>query len=170
VDPADLPRFADLGVAANAQPLWACHEPQMDLLTLPFLGPTRARWQYPFRSLLDARARLAMGSDWSVSSPDPLLEIQIAVRRSVDPPGGTGRVLFAEERLTLEESIRAFTLGSAFVNHLDDVTGSIVPGKLADLVVVDRDLFAPDAGLPGDGRALLTLVGGRIVHEDPALG
>jgi predicted amidohydrolase YtcJ len=120
--------------------------------------------------LLDAGATLAMGSDWSVSSPDPLLGIQVAVERSIDPPIGSGRVLFAEERLTLEQAIRAFTLGSAFVNHLDDVSGSIEAGKLADLVVVDRDLFAPDAGPAGDARVLLTLVGGRVVHEDPALG
>ena len=72
VHPDDLPRFAALGAVANAQPLWACHDPQMDVLTIPFLGPERATWQYPFASLLRSGARLAMGSDWSVSTPDPL--------------------------------------------------------------------------------------------------
>ena len=71
IHPDDIPRFAALGVAANAQPLWACHEPQMDELTIPFLGPERTTWQYPFASLLRAGAPLAMGSDWSVSTAEP---------------------------------------------------------------------------------------------------
>jgi len=170
IHPADVPRFASLGVAANAQPVWAYHEPTMDTLTIPFLGPERAAWQYPFGSLLRAGARLAMGSDWSVSTPEPLIEMQIAVDRSAGPPHGSGEILLPEERLTLAESIRAFTLGSAWVNHLDDRTGSIEVGKLADLCVVDRDLFLPDAGPIGQGRVLLTLVEGAFVFEDPALG
>ena len=71
IHPADVVRFAPLDVVANAQPFWACHDPQMDDLTIPFLGPERAAWQYPFGSLLRAGARLAMGSDWGVSSADP---------------------------------------------------------------------------------------------------
>ncbi|HSL34903.1 MAG TPA: amidohydrolase, partial [Candidatus Limnocylindrales bacterium] len=81
IHPADLPRFAALDVVANAQALWACHEGQMDELTIPFLGPERTTWQYPFRSLLRAGARLAMGSDWGVSSPNPFEEIEVAVTR-----------------------------------------------------------------------------------------
>jgi len=170
IHPDDIQRFAELGVLANAQPLWACHEPQMDRLTIPFLGAERAKWQYPFGSLLRAGARLVMGSDWSVSSPDPLAQIEIAVERRVAPPIGSGRTLLPEERISLAEAVEAFTLGSAIANHLDDVTGTIDVGKLADLVVVDRDLFAPDAGLPSKAKALLTLVGGAVVFEDPALG
>jgi predicted amidohydrolase YtcJ len=170
IHPDDVPRFAELGVLPNAQPLWACHEPQMDRLTIPFLGAERAAWQYPFGSLLRAGARLVMGSDWSVSSPDPLAQIEIAVERRVGPPIGSGRTLVPEERISLAEAVEAFTLGSAIANHLDDVTGTIEVGKLADLVVVDRDLFAPDAGLPSQAKALLTLVGGAVVFENPALG
>jgi predicted amidohydrolase YtcJ len=170
IHPDDVPRFAALGVIANAQPLWACHESQMDVLTIPFLGPERTTWQYPFGSLLRAGARLAMGSDWSVSTPDPLAEIEVAVERRVAPPDGSGRVLLPEERITLAEAIEAFTLGSAYVNHLDAETGTIETGKLADLVVVDRDLFAPDAGPPSRAKVLLTLVDGRAAFEDPALG
>ena len=81
IHPDDVPRFARLGAVANAQPLWACREPQMDELTIPFLGAERATWQYPFASLLRAGARLAMGSDWAVSTPNPLLEIEVAVER-----------------------------------------------------------------------------------------
>jgi predicted amidohydrolase YtcJ len=170
IHPDDVPRFSALGVVANAQPYWACHEGQMDVLTIPFLGPERSTWQYPFRSLLAAGSRLAMGSDWSVSTPNPLLEIEVAVTRVADGSRGEREPFLPEQALTLAEAIRAFTAGSAYVNHLETETGTIQAGKLADLVVVDRDLFAPDAGPIGDGRVLATFVGGAAVFEDPALG
>src|SRR6476660_6848118 len=81
IHPAYVPRFARHDVVANAQAYWAAHESQMDELTIPFLGPERATWQYPFGSLLAAGARLAMGSDWSVSTADPLLQMEVAVTR-----------------------------------------------------------------------------------------
>ena len=170
IHPDDVPRFAEVGLVANAQPLWACHEGQMDDLTIPFLGPERTTWQYPFKSLLNTGARLAMGSDWSVSTPNPLVEIEVAVTRISPGSRGGAEPFLPSERLTLDESIRAFTLGSAYVNHLDDDTGSIEVGKLADLTVIDRDLFAMGAGPIGDARVLLTTVGGAVVFEDPALG
>ncbi len=168
IHPDDVPRFAALDVTANAQPLWACHEGQMDVLTIPFLGPERTRWQYPFRSLLTAGARLAMGSDWSVSTPNPLEEMEVAVTRVYPDSRDAADPFLPEQRLTLAESIRAFTLGSAFVNHLDADTGSIEVGKLADLALIDRDLFATDAGPIADARVLLTTVGGEVVFEDGA--
>ena len=87
IHPDDVPRFAELGVAANAQALWACHEPQMDDLTIPFLGDERSTWQYPFGGLHRAGARLVMGSDWPVSSPDPLAAIHTAVTRTAYDAG-----------------------------------------------------------------------------------
>ena len=170
VHPDDVPRFGRLGAVANAQPLWACHDPQMDDLTIPFLGDERATWQYPFGSLLRAGARLAMGSDWAVSTPNPLVEIEVAVNRVIRHPRIPPVPFLPAERLTLEQAIRAFTLGSAYVNHLDDETGSIAVGKLADLTIVDRDAFAADAGPIGDARVLGTLVGGALVYEDADLG
>ena len=170
IHPDDVPRFAALDVVANAQPYWACHEAQMDTLTIPFLGPERSTWQYPYRSLLSAGARLAMGSDWSVSTPNPLLEIEVAVTRVADESRGVREAFLPEQSLTLAEAIAAFTLGSAYVNHLDTDTGSITVGKLADLAVIDRDLFASDAGPIGDGRVLGTFVGGAPVFEDASLG
>jgi predicted amidohydrolase YtcJ len=169
IHPDDVPRFAQLDVAANAQPLWACLEDQMEVLTIPFLGPERSTWQYPFASLLRAGAWLAMGSDWSVSTPDPLLEMEVAVER-VWPESRGEAPFLPDERITLAQAIHGFTMGTARVNHLDETTGSIAAGKLADLTVVDRDLFAPDAGPIGDARVLLTAVGGQVVFEDPALG
>jgi predicted amidohydrolase YtcJ len=170
IHPADIPRFAALDVVANAQPYWACHEPQMDELTIPFLGPERSAWQYPFRSLLQAGARLAMGSDWSVSTANPLLEMEVAVNRVADISRGAKPPFLPAERLTLEEAIRAFTLGSAYVNHQDDATGSLTVGKLADLIVLDRDLFDRAAGEIGEARVVGTFVEGEPVYEDPALG
>jgi predicted amidohydrolase YtcJ len=169
IHPDDLPRFRRIGVVADAQPYWACHEAQMDELTIPFIGPVRAGWQYPFASLRRAGARLCMGSDWSVSTANPLLEIEVAVNRVADDHRDAEPFL-PEERLTLDEGLEAFTIGSAYVNHLDEATGSVEVGKLADLVVLDRDLYAPDAGPIGDARVLLTLVEGIAVHEDAALG
>jgi predicted amidohydrolase YtcJ len=168
VHPDDVPRFARLGAVANAQALWACHEPQMDDLTIPFLGPERTTHQYPFGSLLRAGATLAMGSDWSVSTPDPFQQMEVAVTR-VDPGDRVGAPFLPEERIGVEDAMTAFTRGSAFVNHLDDRTGTIAPGMAADLVVVDRDIGSPEAGPIGDARALLTMVEGGVVHEDPAL-
>jgi predicted amidohydrolase YtcJ len=167
IHPDDIPRFRALDVAANAQPLWACHEGQMDRLTIPFLGD-RWRWQYPFRSLRAAGAVLAMGSDWSVSSPDPLLEMEVAVERVWHERRGAKEPLLRDERLELIDALAAFTAGSAYVNHLDE-TGTLGVGKLADLAILDRDLFDRGTGAIGEARVIGTFVGGVAVHEGPAL-
>ncbi|MGW2824538.1 amidohydrolase [Streptomyces sp. NPDC001443] len=161
VHPDDVPRFARLGATANIQPLWAAHEPQMDELTIPFLGPERAAWQYPFGSLLRSGATLAAGSDWPVSSPDPLQGVHVAVNRV--QPGGSGPVFLPGERIGLAQALTAYTAGSAYVNHLDD-TGKVSPGALADLVVLDRDPFAGAPGEIAGARVRRTYVGGELVH------
>jgi len=168
IHPDDIGRFRTLGVAANMQPLWACHEGQMDELTLPFLGPERGTWQYPFESLRRAGAVLVGGSDWSVSSPDPLLEIEVAVNRVWYESRGRVPAFLPEQRLALSDALAAFTSGTAWVNHLDDETGTLEAGKLADLAVLDRDLFDRGAGEIGDARVVATFVGGTAVHETPA--
>ena len=172
VHPDDRARFRRLGATATFQPLWAAHEPQMDELTLPFLGSERGGWQYPLGSLAAAGASLAMGSDWPVSSPDPWWEIHVAVNHEMPAgypygAGAAGEVFMPEERIDLPAAIRAFTMGSAYVNHLDDITGSIEVGKHADLVVLDRDPFEAGLGALADTRVLLTMVEGRTVHEAP---
>ncbi|MER5740389.1 MULTISPECIES: amidohydrolase [unclassified Streptomyces] len=163
VHPDDLTRFAALGAIANIQPLWAAHEPQMDELTIPFLGPERASWQYPFGSLLRAGATLAAGSDWPVSSPNPIEGVHVAVNRR-DPEAGDGRVFYPEERLDLLSALTAYTAGTAHVNGLDDA-GSLLPGHLADLVVLDRDITAAPADEIAEARVERTYVGGRPVYE-----
>jgi hypothetical protein len=168
VDPADLPRFAALGASATIQPLWACADQQMTELTLPFLAPDRAALQYPFRSLRDAGAQLAGGSDWTVSTPNVLAEAEVAVTRR-DPEHRDGEPFLPDQALSLEETLRAFTAGSAWVNHLDRETGSIETGKLADLVVLDRDLDRLEGTPPSGVGVLLTLVEGAPVFETNGL-
>lgn len=168
VDPADVRRFAPLGAVANIQPLWACNDAQMVDLTLPFLPSDRARLQYPFASLARCGARLAGGSDWTVSTPNVLMEVETAVRR-VSPEDRAAQPFLPEEALDPIDALAAFTSGSAYVNHLDDDTGTIEVGKLADLAVFDRDILDPARGPIGDGLVLLTLVEGRPVYEAPEL-
>ena len=146
---------------ANCQPYWAQHDPQMDELTIPFLGPERAPLQYPFASLHAAGATLAFGSDWSVSTANPLEEMEVAIRRA-DPSTREVRPFLPDQRLPLPLALAAFTKGSSYVNR-DDDAGSIEVGNRADLVVLDRNLFdAPEAQV-ADARVELTIASGRVV-------
>lgn len=160
VHPDDVARFRALGATANIQALWAAHEPQMDELTIPFLGPERSAWQYPFGSLLRTGAVLAAGSDWPVSSADPILGIHVAVNRV--EPDTDGPVFYADERIDLGSALAAYTSGTAYVNHLDD-TGTIAVGNLADLAVLDRDPFDGPAADIWDTHVEQTFVGGARV-------
>ena len=162
VHPDDVPRFAALGVTANIQPLWATHEPAMDELTIPFLGPGLAEWQYPFADPVRTGADLAAGSDWPVSSPNPFRGMHVAVNRVA--PGETLEPFLPAQRLDLDTALAAYTIGSARVNHLDADTGTIEPGKLADLVVVDRDPFRLPVTELADTAVLASYVGGERVH------
>ncbi|MDX6375609.1 MAG: hypothetical protein QOD98_4597, partial [Nocardioidaceae bacterium] len=169
IHPDDVPRFAELGVAANMQALWACHDDQMVDLTLPFLGEERSRWQYPFGALHRAGARLVAGSDWPVSTPDPLAAIHTAVTRTAyGDPGRAGTDPFLpEQALPLEVAFAAYTSGSAWVNHRDlhDGAGVVEIGAVADLVVLDRDPFAGPPEEIGATRVVSTWIDGELVHD-----
>jgi predicted amidohydrolase YtcJ len=164
VHPSDIPRFAALGVGANMQPLWACNDDQMTELTIPFLGRERAGWQYPFGSLERAGARLVGGSDWSISTPNVLEEVEVAVNR-VGAHDRGAEPLLPGEAISLTSGLRAFTQGSAWANRLDEDTGILEPGRLADIVVLDRDVYDRGAGGIGDARVRLTMVEGEPVHD-----
>jgi len=166
IHPDDFPRFRSLGVIANFQPLWAWADPYITDLTLPALTPEAARFIYPIRSIEAAGATVAFGSDWSVSSPDPLAGIQVAVTRR-DPDARTAPFL-PDEAIVLGTALAAYTIDSAFALGLDAETGSIEVGKLADLVVVSHDVFALPPTKIGSARVLLTLVEGEAVYRDPA--
>jgi hypothetical protein len=169
VHPDDIPRFAALAATANMQALWATHEPQMDVLTIPFLGERRSGWQYPFRSLQAAGAELAAGSDWSVSSPNPLWAAHVAVNRAAPAaavPGGTTSDPFLPgQALDLPSFLAAYTSGSARVNGLEDVTGSVRPGLDADFAVVDADLSHLPAAEIGTAAVTTTWVRGEAVYQ-----
>jgi predicted amidohydrolase YtcJ len=110
-----------------------------------------------------------MGSDWSVSSANPLLEMSIAVNRTADLGGGPYPVFLPDQRIDLMDALAAFTAGTAWVNHLEHELGSIAVGKTGDLVVLDRDLFDRVAGGIGEARVVATFIDGAAVFEDPAL-
>jgi predicted amidohydrolase YtcJ len=164
VHPDDLARFAELGVAANLQMLWAMYDEQMVDLTIPFLREERAGWQYPFGGLHRAGARLVAGSDWPVSTPDPLAAIHTAVTRTgYGEPGRAGSESFLpEQSLPLDVAFAAYTSGSAWANHRDDA-GTLGPGAVADLVVLDRDPFEGPASDIGRTQVVSTWVEGDQV-------
>ncbi|AYG03258.1 amidohydrolase [Gryllotalpicola protaetiae] len=160
----DVPRFARLGAAANIQSLWASHEPQFDELTVPFIAPELIARTYPFGDLERAGARFAAGSDWPVTSPDPLAAVRVAVTRvSDDAPAGAGPLGGAAQRLSLASALTAYTAGSAWVNRREHETGRIESGFLADLALLDRDPFALPPEEIDSARVLGTWIGGRQV-------
>jgi predicted amidohydrolase YtcJ len=165
IDPADVARFRELGVIANYQPLWAFADDYITKLTMPFLGPQRSSRLYAIGTLYRSGAVVAFGSDWPVSSANPLEEIQIAITR-MGLAGKTRTPFLPAERIQLPEALAAFTINAAYTNRLEKTTGSIEVGKKADLVVLDRNLFAIPATAIADAKVLVTLFEGNTVHGD----
>jgi predicted amidohydrolase YtcJ len=165
VQPDDIGRFAALGVVANCQTYWAKPDPQMEVLTVPFLGRERVDLQYPFAGIHAAGGRLCMGSDWAVTTADPLQQLEVAVTRA--ERGGPS--FLPEQRLDLGVALDAFTAGSAFVNH-DDDAGVLAVGRRADLALLDLDILADgfasaDRAPLADATVQLTVASGRVVHD-----
>ncbi len=167
IDSADIPRFAEQDVIPVFQPLWAQQDEYITRLTEPVLGPERSAHLYPIGSVARTGALLAAGSDWPVSSMNPLDAIQVAVtRRDVDGPPGP--VWLPDEQVSLATILRAYTYGSAYAVGEEVVAGTLEPGKAADLIVLDQDLFRIPAGDIHRTRVLLTLLDGRTVWRDPS--
>ncbi len=163
VDPDDLGRFAQLGVAATFEPYWAYEDTYITELTRPRVGPERIKTTYPIRAIMDTGARVAFSSDWSVSSANPLLGIETAVTR-VDPIGNEGDPFLPEQAVTLAEALAAYTRDAAWVNGWELTTGTIEAGKYADLVILDRDLFAIPIQEVSDAQVVATLFEGKVVY------
>ncbi len=165
IDPSDIPRFKQLDVIANFQALWAYADWYITDLTEPVLGPARSRWLYPIASVAKTGATIAGGSDWSVSSMNPLDAIQVAVtRRALDDT--TGKAWIAEELVDLPTMLAAYTINGAFVNHQEKNTGSLEVGKAADVIVLDRNLFQIPPHEIHRAKVLLTLLEGREVYRE----
>jgi predicted amidohydrolase YtcJ len=164
--PADLPRFRALGVIANVTPLWARREAYVAEMTLPFVSARAGAGMYPFASIVRAGGAVAFGSDWAVSTPDPRQQLALAISRR-DPLGEAEEPFLPDERLDLGTAIAAQTIGAAHACGIDADTGSVEAGKLADLVVLDRDLFATAPADYLDVQVLATLIEGEVVHAAP---
>lgn len=159
--PSDIPRFAELDVIASMQPYHAIDDGRWADVVI---GSERAKSTYAFRSFLDAKARLAFGSDWFVAPPTPLEGIYAAVtRRTLDGkhPGGW----VPEQKITVEEALRAYTSGSAYASFEEDRKGTLERGKLADFAIIDRDLTRIPPEEIRDAHVLMTVVGGKVVYE-----
>jgi predicted amidohydrolase YtcJ len=164
-DPADIPRFAALGVVASFQPLWAYADTYIKDLTVPRLGALRSQNLYPINRVVQTGAIVAAGSDWSVSSMNPLEAIQVAItRRALDD--STGKPWLPDERVDLATMLRAYTLGGAIASDHDSLTGTISVGKAADLIVVSQDLFKVPEHRISKTKVVLTLLNGREVFRD----
>lgn len=168
LNPADIPRFRNLGAMANIQPLWARSEPSVTEMTLPLVGPERAQWIYAFRSLIDAGAPYCLSSDWGVSTLNPFPIMETAITRQ--PPAKEGLVppFLPQQCMTIDECVRGYTVNAAAAAWRSHITGSLTPGKYADVVILDRDIFTIPPHDIGDTQVLLTLLAGREVYRDPA--
>jgi predicted amidohydrolase YtcJ len=172
IAPKDMGRFRALDAVANFQPLWACHEPQMEELTLPFVGPERATWQYLIGSLARGGTRITFGSDWPISSADPLQEMHVAVNRvKSERLGRPGEPecedpFLPAQAITVDEAIDAFTSGVDWVNHEEDEAGRLLPGMRADVAVLDQDLYAIPPAEIGSTSVVTTVASGQVVFGD----
>jgi predicted amidohydrolase YtcJ len=165
-DPNDIPRFKQLGVIASTQAIFATPDATALQNYVPLLGPVRERRAMPFKSLDDAGAIQAFGSDYPVFPMDPLLGIYTAVTRQL--PDGTPRGGWVpEQRISVERALRHYTWGAAYAAYREHELGVLAPGYYADLVVLSEDILTGDAQALLRAKPMLTMLGGRAVHRAP---
>ncbi|MCB9297354.1 MAG: amidohydrolase family protein [Lewinellaceae bacterium] len=159
-----MPRFRELDVIANFQALWATLEDSyMTDLNYPFLGEERAEWQYPIGSVARSGGRLAFGSDWAVSTMDPFEAIQVAVTRR--GPDSLAREPWTPQHLIdVQAAVEGYTKGGAYLTFREEEIGSLSPGKLADLVILDRDIFHCPKFEIYRTKVVATLFRGKVVY------
>jgi predicted amidohydrolase YtcJ len=164
IDSADIPRFRSEGVIASFQPFWSQADEYITRLTEPQLGPARSRWLYPIASVMNSGAIVVGGSDWSVSSLNPLDAIQVAITRHATE--STGAPWIPQETVDLPRMLAAYTINAAYASRTEREVGSLDVGKLGDLIVLDRNLFTLPVTQIHTAKVLLTLVEGRTVFQD----
>ncbi|MEZ4702003.1 MAG: amidohydrolase [Rhodothermales bacterium] len=163
-DPADIPRFAAEGIIGSFQSLWAYADTYVTDLTEPVLGPERSRWLYPIASLAATGATVVGGSDWNVSSMNPLDAIQVGMTRTA-LSDTTGPPWIPEERVDLTTLLRMYTINAAYAAGDEQENGTLEVGKLADIVVLERDLYQTPPAEIHTVPVALTIVGGKVVYE-----
>ena len=168
IDPADIPRFVKIGASPCFQPLWSFEDDYITDLTKPKMPPERWQWIYPIESVERTGAVVSMGSDWNVSSVNPLEGIEVAVTRRApgDEPDRKDTFL-PEQRIDVAEGLAAYTIGSAWTNFWDKETGTIEAGKSADLIVLSDNPFDVNPSKLSDIKVLVTLFKGKPVYQDP---
>ena len=164
IDPADIPRFKELGVAANFQATWALPDEWITDINTPELGIKRVNKMYPIRSVFRAGGLIVGGSDWAVSTMNPLVAIETAIRRE-DPDDRIQGVLNKNERMTLTEMLKAYTINAAYLMHQENLTGSIEVGKAADLIILERNLYDIPIEEISEVRVLETIIEGKTVYR-----
>jgi predicted amidohydrolase YtcJ len=161
IAPQDIARFGQLDVIPSMQPYHAIDDGRW---AEKVIGHERAKTTYAFRSLLDAKAKLAFGSDWFVAPPTPLEGIYAAVtRRTLDDKNPDGWI--PEQKIGVEDALRAYTSTAAYASFDEGIKGSLERGKLADIVMIDRDLTTIAPETIRDAKIVKTIVGGKIVYE-----
>jgi predicted amidohydrolase YtcJ len=177
IHPDDYSRFSELGVVANFQALWALPDEWIMNLNLPVVGMERVQRMYPIASLSRAGATIVGGSDWNVSSLNPLEAIEVGLLRQDWtkndrlPDDATDQIdtLNPDERVDLDTMLRAYTVNAAWAMHQDTITGSLMRGKRADLVVLSRDLFAVPPQKISTVFVERTYMNGNLVYESGAV-
>lgn len=164
VDPSDYPRFAALDVTANFQAVWAFPDDYIVNINLPQVGPERVERMYPIGSLVRAGARIVGGSDWNVTTPNPLVAIEVALTRR-DPSGRRSAVLNAAQAVDLDTMLRAYTVNGAWLMRQEASVGMLAPGMRADFVVLAENLFEIPADAIGEVPILATYLEGIPVFE-----
>ncbi len=165
IDPRDIPRFVQLDIIPTFQPLWAYADSYITDLTVPQLGMDRSRWLYPIQTVASTGATMAMGSDWPVSSANPLDGIEVAVRRRDPSDDSDENPFIPEEKISLETALAAYTIGSAYANFREKEIGSLEKGKRADLIVLSQNLFEIPSHQINETKVVLTLLDGREVFR-----
>lgn len=168
IDPADLSRFRSEGVIASFQPYWSQADEYITKLTEPQLGAARSRWLYPMASVMNSGAIVVGGSDWSVSSLNPLDAIQVAItRHDIE---SVGPAWIPQEAVDLPRMLAAYTINAAYASRSEREVGSLEVGKLADLIVLDRNLFAIPVTEIHAAKVVLTMLEGKVVYQDSGFG